>query len=551
MNFKTMIALGFAGSLTLWGCGDDSNETNNTPEPVQPNNETNNNTNNNTPNNNSNNGSNNGSNNQTNNGTNNGNNGTNNQTGNSEPDPNSVTLPDASQFDYSAEAVFTLDGLIGGYDGLQEKEAPGTVVCKQGCEDNLHVDGSVTLYPIDSGFGFTLKDFIGAEQKPRDGVFDDGWAGEIFDADGNQIGIAISTPDTGIFKTGPRAGAWCSGVGQSPVKCIAEHYVVAEHVLSCHETIPYRYYDWVTGMPTADYTHCTALDDNFDRPLSELSTYQYDLVGQAYTSMYAMRLGDHPGEWKMVWGDTDKRPTDVRLQTSIELPADFKTGTYNITRAELAIVHTITNNPNDQIRPEDESNEGAGGLKPAYTVDADGRWLSTKDCIEGDGDFIPAGTVFKNPAFADPDHFMEDVREGFTTAWYTTVDRDPFVWDGTKGPRWRLKAPKMGQDLPELEIPSVPCTPYPLKKDQLKYEKGTITVTHINLLDPEDGVILFPTSDTFTSPNPEVLQVGSTNKTVEGATLTEDFDVVIYIKGDKNPVRLYKAVLYLDYEPAN
>jgi hypothetical protein len=539
------------GGFGAWGCGDDS--TDNTPEELNPNNTTNNSTNNST-----NDGTNNlvtttnnGTNGGSNNGSNNGTNNTNNMTG-GEPNPDSVTLPDASQFDYSAEAVFTIDGLIGGYDGAQEGDNPGSVVCRSGCESQEFTDGSVTMQPIDTGFGFTVKDFIGAAKKDRDGVYDDGWVGTIRDNEGNPIGIAIANDDTVTFKTGPGNGAWCSGVGASPVKCIAEHYVVAEHALTCHETIPYMYYNWMTGEPTADYTNCPPLDDNFDRPLSELETYQYDIVGQAFTESYAMRLGDHPGEWKMVWGDTDKRPTDVRFQTTIPVPAEFKTGgPFNITRAELAIVHTITNNPNDQIRPEDESNEGAGGLKPGYTVDSEGRWLSSRDCIEGDGDVIPAGTVFKNPSFAEPNHFMEDVRDGFTNAWYTTTDRNPFVWDGTKGPRWRLKAPKMGQDLPELEIPVEPCTPYPLKKDQIKYTKGDMTVTHINLLDPEDGVILFPTSEKFTQADPAVLIDGSTDITVEGARLTDDFDVVVYIKGDKKPVRIYKAVLYLDYEPAN
>ena len=83
--------------------------------------------------------------------------------------------------------------------------------------------------------------------------------------------------------------------------------------------------------------------------------------------------------------------------------------------AKLVVKHVVTNNPNDQIRPEDLENEAAIGRLPSYTVTGAGTtevWKSLKDCYEGDGDLIDstegssdptqilAGTIFKNIPFA-------------------------------------------------------------------------------------------------------------------------------------------------------
>ncbi len=196
----------------------------------------------------------------------------------------------------------------------------------------------------------------------------------------------------------------------------------------------------------------------------------------------------------------------IRLRTSCP--------TYTVTKAWLVVNHTITNNPNDQLRPEDLENEAAIGVLPDHTIEEDGKgfevWKSTKVCYEGDGDLIDneegtsdptaigVGTVFKNMQFAvdgsdadEPLPFSGDLVNALTNAWYTTIDREPFEWsyvletvDGDKtivdytgcsgpqdsdyaadcnipadatlysGPRWRLKPNKFGQDLPGLEIPT-------------------------------------------------------------------------------------------------
>jgi len=153
----------------------------------------------------------------------------------------------------------------------------------------------------------------------------------------------------------------------------------------------------------------------------------------------------------------------------------------------------ITNNPNDQLRVEDLENEAATGRKPSYLETSEGEWISYKQCYEGDGDLIegdtepteiPAGTFFKIklplqstfPAGKGHETLAEDLRKGFTNAWYTSIDRDPFEWSYRKtdlgsnahvfqgldapisddeaatrnlelvsGPRWRLKASKFGR----------------------------------------------------------------------------------------------------------
>ena len=235
------------------------------------------------------------------------------------------------------------------------------------------------------------------------------------------------------------------------------------------------------------------------------------------------------------------------------------------------INHWITNNPNDQLRPEDLENEAATGRKPSYriegTVGIDEVWKTTIPCYEGDGDlidteegandptFIGVGTYLKNAPFAldpavapgilpedDPYAFSSDLVGGFTNAYYTTINRDPFEWsyvstqgaeageydfvgspvplsmdemDGlglelVSGPRWRLKPNKFGQDLPGLEIPLIECSAPPFKSDNIKYEVGTPVTTVINLLDWEDENSPLATSKGWVEVNEFVEIVGAT-----------------------------------------
>ena len=559
----------------------------------------------------------------------------------------------------------------------------------------------ITLYPIDSEFGYNIIDFLGAAQKTRDDDYLEGFIGDVPPAyfptealiDDEVImfnedpetgkyppitgGVAISNAATDTYKVKPPMGTWCRGLGGLSVKCETEHYSVMEHILSCHELIPYFYADPVTGMqavlnegsvdiPTLDEYDCAnaGLDDialiMIDGMLGGPTGDEQLVNGTpcedegetgllpegcqifpndktdvnnnvALTDDYSVQLKDD-GKALYGWGTIHKRPNDVRMYASIPLPAAWKVegANYTINSAKLVVRHHITNNPNDQLRPEDLENEAATGRKPSYRIENMGTdietWLSTKACFEGDGDlidneygiidpnFIDVGTVFKNTQFAIttspptstvptndtdlPYPLSSDLREAMTNAWYTTVDRAPFEWsydpDGdlgndvqdfvgswledpsiveaggilVSGPRWRLRPNKYGQDLPGLEVAIVPapgegtdgadCFSPPFESALIKYPVGEPTITEINLLDWDTegkGPSPLATSSGWvdvtqngsvtvadTSPSP-----GGVPYTTNGLPMSDDFDLAVYIKGDRKPTAVYDAYLEIDY----
>jgi hypothetical protein len=267
------------------------------------------------------------------------------------------------------------------------------------------------------------------------------------------------------------------------------------------------------------------------------------------------------------FGNLVKRPNDVRIYAKMELPQEWKENPdtdYPVLSAELVVEHLITNNPNDQLRPEDMENEGATGRLPEY-VDVAGVRVSTVDCFEGDGDFIASGTYLQNPGFAgttDPNSiYSADLQKGLTNAWYTTINRDPFEPDPVTGigPRWRLKANKFGQDIPGLEIPAVECSPVPFTSENIKYKVGEPTVTTINLLDwsPTDEIPVSPllssrgwidSAANLQNLDPDGVPDAPNGVSINGLPLTEDFDLAVYVKGDQKPTSIYNATLYIVYE---
>ena len=221
--------------------------------------------------------------------------------------------------------------------------------------------------------------------------------------------------------------------------------------------------------------------------------------------------------------------------------------------------HTITNNPNDQIRSEDFENESAIGTLPTYVEEIIGDriiWTSTDDYYAGNGDLYAAGTVLRDTdlivseetsVLAEIGAISTDLEMGFTNAWYTTMNREPFEPvlndDGTEyvtGPRWRLLPDKYGQDLPGVVIPTDPSDPLPVTKDQEKYEVGAETQTVINLLDWESPISPLEISAGW--------QNNSGDVSVNGVNMTDDFNVAFYIKGDVKPATVYSAEVLLDYE---
>ncbi len=224
------------------------------------------------------------------------------------------------------------------------------------------------------------------------------------------------------------------------------------------------------------------------------SSVTYDI---AYSSDYSVTLKDD-GKLLYRWGTAVKRPNDIRMEVNIALPDEWTAdgdnngiadilenghAGFDITRAELVINHDITNNPNDQVRPEDYENEAAIGRLPSYYVveDPDDAtntlWVSPVDTYNGEGDFLPSyfkldssgnidlgaggiavhdpdgnlvgyrnedglgnpiGTVLRDYSLADAaasaglTFESEDLAEGFTPDWYTTTDREPFEWSYDK-----------------------------------------------------------------------------------------------------------------------
>ncbi len=310
------------------------------------------------------------------------------------------------------------------------------------------------------------------------------------------------------------------------------------------------------------------------------STVLHDI---AYGSDYSVTVKDD-GKLLYRWGTAVKRPNDIRLESDLDLPTDWTEdgdsngvadilenghNGYVVTKAELIINHEVTNNPNDQVRPEDWENEAAIGRLPSYYVIQDPDdpenilWVSPVDSYDGSGNALPSyfvldtngqvdldpqialthdavydpngrlvgyrnedddgahiGTVLRDLSLAaqnsaaDMAFSSEDLSEGYTAAWYTSVDREPFEWsydkyradphiqvfesfrtraeaeaegytdyDLVSGPRWRLTPNKFGQDLPGLEIPIEPNSEPPYDKYNIKYETGEDITTRLSLLD--------------------------------------------------------------------
>ena len=449
-------------------------------------------------------------------------------------------------------------------------------------------DGDV-LYPIDSEFGFYVSDFQNAVQKSLDGDYAEGWAGNKLDAQGNVIGVVLSDSPTDTFKTPAVLGTWLGGLGGSTIKASTEHYMTMQSILS-DQRFP--------GDPSALYP----LDDNLiviggandGRPVADVIA-DLQLLGAAgdingdgliniadvlepneteidsniaASTDYSVTVKDD-GKLLYRWGNVVKRPNDIRMDTKLDLPDEWAETTpvtgeadelkplFKVDYAELVLHHTITNNPNDQVRPEDYENEAAIGTLPTYTVvsdyNLDGNgprevWVSTDDYYSGDGTLFPAGTILKDAWLAAQWAASDiaalgatDGAEGFTLAWYTTMDREPFepAPDGSSGPRWRLQPDKYGQDLPSVVIPIDPSDPPPTTNPEVKYEVGAETQTVLNLLDWE-----FPVS-------PLSISAGWHNKAGEvsenGVNYSMDFDVAVYLKGDIKPATVFSTELLMDY----
>lgn len=528
-----------------------------------------------------------------------------------------IPLPaTADEIHHIVSHTFSVDDMQGGFDGSVYGGVEGSIlddsiICgltaddgsvPVPCDETQPIQDKKTgewLYPVDSEFGFYVSDFVGAAGKERDDDYAEGWVSNVLSS-GEVIGLRLSNAATDTFKVKYPMGTWCVGMGANTVKCSTEHYSVMEHIKTCYETIPYDFADPATG-DQGDLLDPATLNDDVPTVIATCDEGRLDNVmklvvdgvvsddllndglGIDYATMepnestvrddigvgadYGITKKDD-GKALYRFGSMVKRPNDLRMYARMALPQEWKDNpdtAYEVYSAELHIDHLITNNPNDQVRPEDMENEGATGRLPEYTEVGE-QWVSAKNCYEGDGDYIPAGTVFKNPNFSaagvvtglelgsepeDPEPYSADLSEGFTNAWYTTTDRDPFEADPVSsiGPRWRLKANKFGQDIPGLEIPSEECIPVPYTSAFIKYSTGEATTVVLNLLDWEDADSPLKDSLGWISPEGNFgNEAVATGLSVNGLPLTEDFDLAVYVKGDRKATAIYNATLYITYE---
>ncbi|MBE0597162.1 MAG: hypothetical protein IH614_07825 [Desulfuromonadales bacterium] len=379
-------------------------------------------------------------------------------------------------------------------------------------------------YGIDSAYGYRVQDFTVPVPVPRDGVYDNGMIIDVKDEFGVAKGVSTVTQITPRFLSGALKGEWAAGLGGLSVKASTEHYLVMDHVLNA------------TWMP----------------PLVQV---KYDSMGQPMNiGDFSTRLKDD-GKILFMWGNLNKKPTELRLFTQMPLPEAWKQpgANYQVTSAKLLVTHLISTSPNDQLRPEDFENESATGILPQYTICPTapalapqscsglpaGTWVSAVDSLEGDGHYIPAGTVLKTATSISFDHNgdgIADYVDAKTNAWYTTLDRDPF---GGPNPRWRLKSSKYGQDLPGVELPQYPA--------------GKLTTTVLDLLSVvnDQGQSILSQSanwNRYLDINPEKGDFVQDNFTADGAPLSPDFDLMVYIKGEYSGNELYDATLLVEYD---
>lgn len=378
-------------------------------------------------------------------------------------------------------------------------------------------------YGIDSIYGYNVRDFdptAPLEPRPIDGIYEEGYVRNLTDTYGTVIGVKAATDETPSWKAGPLKGEWLAGLGGISVKGATEHYRVMDHILNA---------EW---MP----------------PLIEA---QFDVMGNIINvADYSTRLKDD-GKILFFWGNLNKEPTELRLFTTMPLPAAWKVedANYTVTSAKLVLKHRITTSPNDQIRPEDFENEAATGILPQYTIcptapalapnacagQPNGVWVSAVDSTEGDGDFIPAGTVLRTLY----DDIYPLTTHYFTNAWYTTLDRDPF---GGANPRYRFKSSKYGQDLPGVEIPQYPA--------------GEITTTTLDLLSIVDDAghsVLAQSANwnAYLDINAEKGDYTADNLTADGCILSPDFDLMVYSKGEQKGLEVFDAQLLIEYDDPN
>ena len=107
-----------------------------------------------------------------------------------------------------------------------------------------------------------------------------------------------------------------------------------------------------------------------------------------------------------------------------------------------------------------------------------------------------------------------------------------------------------------------PAPPY--EHGTLKYNTGDVYTTTINLLDWSDDEGPSPlknswgwiragsgTANEHVVLDQTILEQEEREVSTNGCPMSEDFDLAVYIKGDKKPTIIYNATLILEYEDVN
>ena len=103
----------------------------------------------------------------------------------------------------------------------------------------------------------------------------------------------------------------------------------------------------------------------------------------------------------------------------------------------------------------------------------------------------------------------------------------------------------------------VECSPPPFQSDNIKYVVGTPVTTVINLLDwdESEGPSPLATSQGWVNvEDNEFVTVAGTDPdsgipyTTNGLPMTNDFDLAVYVKGDRKSTAVYNAQLVIEYE---
>ena len=282
---------------------------------------------------------------------------------------------------YTVKHTFSTDDVTGTFGGLtQGNVAAGETPVVDFTADPVVTKEGVSLYPVNSEFGFNVTDFQGAVELgfETDPAYNEGFVGNLTGAAGEQLGIVVSNAETDTFKTPALLGTWLAGLGGNSVKASTEHYTVMQNILSDQrypgdpdavyslddnlKIIGGQYddqyvVDIIAGGTVEDVNHDGKID-LLDILQPNESTIQENI---AVGTDYSVTMKDD-GKLLYRWGNMVKRPVDIRLEAELPLPDEWTEPAaatpdlmplYRITQAELLVNHTITNNPNDQIRPED------------------------------------------------------------------------------------------------------------------------------------------------------------------------------------------------------